>query len=253
MPPLIERFRPRSFADVVGQDEAIASIQTVLKGGWGGRAWWITGLSGMGKTTLAKIIGGLGAAPLCTVELQACDITPKCVRETAELYRCRPLPIGDKQGWCIIVNECHKLPRHGVTALLDALESLPEWACWVFTTTKAGQQSFFDDDTKIDAKPLRDRCQVIRLDDGDHVYAKMALRAKAIAGEVGLDGLPDTVYVEAMRACKSMRELLQQVESGQLRRGAREHLLAELAALPLERKHAAERTRLQKLLDQIGG
>ena len=48
MNALHERFRPATFADVVGQDKALRQIQAVLSRGWGGRAWWITGASGVG-------------------------------------------------------------------------------------------------------------------------------------------------------------------------------------------------------------
>lgn len=56
---LFEKYRPRTFADVVGQDKAVATIRRTLeRGGAGGRAFWISGPSGAGKTTLARIIAG---------------------------------------------------------------------------------------------------------------------------------------------------------------------------------------------------
>ena len=57
---LAERYRPTGLDDVVGQERAVAQVRRVLERGWGGRAWWITGTSGTAKTTLARIIVGVG-------------------------------------------------------------------------------------------------------------------------------------------------------------------------------------------------
>src|SRR5438552_4147684 len=58
---LFERFRPATFADVVGQDKAVARLQSLAQRGIAGRAYWFAGLSGTGKTTLARIVAGLVA------------------------------------------------------------------------------------------------------------------------------------------------------------------------------------------------
>ena len=55
---LFEKYRPKTFDEVLGQDKAIHKIELLLARGWGGRAWWISGASGAGKTTLARIIAG---------------------------------------------------------------------------------------------------------------------------------------------------------------------------------------------------
>src|SRR5262245_32236000 len=102
---LTEQYRPATWADVVGQDEAVEQVQTVLRRGWGGRAWWITGQSGTGKTTLAKLIASEGASDLATDELDAGSLTPAAVRECERRYACKPLPVDGKAGWCLLVNE----------------------------------------------------------------------------------------------------------------------------------------------------
>ncbi len=53
---LTEQYRPKTWADVVGQDKAIARIQALAKRGLAGRAFWIAGASGTGKTTIARIL-----------------------------------------------------------------------------------------------------------------------------------------------------------------------------------------------------
>ena len=64
---LAETYRPKTFADVVAQDKVIDRIRTVGRHGLGGRAFWIAGQSGTGKTTIARLIAqteGLDGKPL---------------------------------------------------------------------------------------------------------------------------------------------------------------------------------------------
>lgn len=53
---LVEQYRPATWDAVVGQDKAIAKIRQVGKRGLAGRAFWISGQTGTGKTTIAKLI-----------------------------------------------------------------------------------------------------------------------------------------------------------------------------------------------------
>ena len=59
--PLHEQQRPREFADVIGQDKALERIRTV--GAPGGQVFWISGSSGTGKTTIARILAAQIADP----------------------------------------------------------------------------------------------------------------------------------------------------------------------------------------------
>jgi replication-associated recombination protein RarA len=249
MAALHEESRPRTWADVAGQDVAVSAIRRCLSRGWGGRAWWITGASGTGKTTLAKLIASEGASELATEEILAGGLTPAGVRELERQYSRRPLPIDGKAGWCIVVNECHGLRRDTVRALLDTLERIPDYVVWVFTTTNQGQAAFFDDDQDGDAAPLVSRCQEIRLADGPAVRKALALRAKAVAQSAGCDGLPDAVYERCVDACRgNLRMVLQRVESGQLADEARSELTRQLMALPLS---SPARGALQAQLDVL--
>ncbi len=55
--PLYEKYRPDTWAQVVAQDKAVNALQRLSERvGLGGKAYWITGASGTGKTTIARLI-----------------------------------------------------------------------------------------------------------------------------------------------------------------------------------------------------
>ena len=54
---LSEHYRPKTCAEVIGQEKAINKLQMLeKKGHLGGRAYWISGKSGTGKTTIARLL-----------------------------------------------------------------------------------------------------------------------------------------------------------------------------------------------------
>jgi replication-associated recombination protein RarA len=216
MAALFEAYRPRTLAEVVGQDAAVRQVKAVLARGWGGRAWWITGPSGSGKTTLARIIAAEGADDLAVEELDAQRLTPAKVREIVQSYPYRCL--FGKGGRVFIVNEAHGLRRDTIRELLTAIEpagGLPSHIVWVFTTTKAGEAKLFDDDATGDAAPLLSRCVEVTLAMDDASRWAFAQRAQAVARREGIDGLPLSVYRGAVDTSNgNMRRVLQRIESG---------------------------------------
>lgn len=55
MQSLFEQYRPANWSQVIGQEKAVAKIQQLAKRGLGGRAYWISGQSGTGKTTIGRL------------------------------------------------------------------------------------------------------------------------------------------------------------------------------------------------------
>ena len=52
---LAEKYRPQSWADVVGQQKVIDRLLALAaRSGLAGRAYWLSGQSGTGKTTIAS-------------------------------------------------------------------------------------------------------------------------------------------------------------------------------------------------------
>jgi replication-associated recombination protein RarA len=207
--PLTEKYRPSTLDQVIGQEKAVATLRK-LRGGFAGRAFWVSGPSGTGKTTLARIIAGSVAEPPMTVELAARDLTAERMREivdTLGLYG------WGKGGRAVIVNESHGLGRMMIERLLDALESIPAHAVWIFTTTKDGEEGLFED--QQDAGPLLSRCVKIKTTNQGFAEA-FAVRAHEIAEAEGLNGVPMGEYVKLARKCKNnARAMLMAIDSGE--------------------------------------
>ena len=104
---LTERYRPQTWDEVVGQDKAVARLRALARRGLGGRAYWLSGQSGTGKTTLARLIAAELAEPWNVTESDAAELTADELRavERGLCYR----GIGDKPGKVWVVNEAHGL------------------------------------------------------------------------------------------------------------------------------------------------
>ena len=70
---LYERYRPKTLDDVIGQPKAVQIIKRLIQNGAGGRCFWISGASGTGKTSLARIIAKHIADDLYVQEFDCAD------------------------------------------------------------------------------------------------------------------------------------------------------------------------------------
>ena len=207
---LHEQYRPQSWEQVTGQDKAVRTIQGLAKRGIGGRAYFISGQSGTGKTTIAKLIAAETADPLNIDELDASECTPARLREIERQSACRA--IGHKTGRAYLVNEAHALRKDAIRQLLVMLERIPAHVVWVFTTTCDGQDRLFEDCE--DASPLLSRCTAISLSRRGLAEA-FAERARSIAQAEGLDGRAMGDYIRLAKDCRNnLRMMLQQIEAG---------------------------------------
>ena len=103
---LHDQYRPKDWSEVVGQDKALAKIETLRRRGLGGRSFWITGASGTGKSTIALLLAAEIADEWATVELDASTLTAAKVIEIGRASATRAI---GKGGRAYLVNESHGL------------------------------------------------------------------------------------------------------------------------------------------------
>ncbi len=215
--PLFEQYRPKSFDEVCGQDQAVQQLAFLRKRGLGGRGYWLAGLTGTGKSSIGYLIAAEIAGEFGTDEVDASTLTPKDILDWRRKVSRRCL--GEPSGWALIVNEAHGLRKDTVKTLMNMLdggERIPSYAVMIFTTTEKGEAQLFDG--CIDAHPLMSRMQVVPLQSaGEQLTLGFALRCRQIAQTEGLDGKDLSEYVSLVRREKyNLRSCLQKIEAGEM-------------------------------------
>lgn len=187
MSAIFEKYRPQSWDQVVAQDKAVRYFKALAASNEiGGQCFWITGLTGTGKTTIARLAARELADPFCIVEMDARDLDADALREaerTMSLYG-----FGAKTGRAWIINEAHNLSARTVGKLKTMLEpvgGLPDHVAWFFTTTNEDQESLIEGTESI--KPLFGRMTPIQLARRD-ICKPAARYLQACLADAGLDG-----------------------------------------------------------------
>ncbi|MBK1705404.1 DNA polymerase III subunit gamma/tau [Halochromatium glycolicum] len=152
---LARKWRPRSFADLVGQEHVVRALMNGLERGQLHHAYLFTGTRGVGKTTLARILAktlncerGVGPNPCgecstCTeidngrfVDLLEVDAASRTkVDQTRELLDNVPFAPVRGRHKVYLIDEVHMFSASSFNALLKTLEEPPEHVKFVLATT----------------------------------------------------------------------------------------------------------------------
>jgi len=155
---LITKYRPQSFADVIGQDAVVRSLQGICKRR-DAQIFLFSGMGGVGKTTLARLTAkALGADEAHTMDVNAASKTGvDDVRQILDMLEYRPFGYGGKRA--IIVDESHRLSPNAMDSLLKALEDPPEHVIWCFCTTNPSKlpKTLQSRCAKFELKPVADK------------------------------------------------------------------------------------------------
>ncbi len=158
---LARKYRPQTFADLIGQEVLVRTLTNAFASGRIAHAFVLTGIRGIGKTTTARIIArGLncigpdgqgepttdpcGVCPNCVaiaedrhvdvIEMDAASRTGvDDVREIIDSVQYAPVSARYK---VYIIDEVHMLSKNAFNALLKTLEEPPPHVKFIFATTE---------------------------------------------------------------------------------------------------------------------
>lgn len=128
------KHRPKSFEDVIGNRHEVRAFSAAVKLRES-HTYLLTGPSGVGKTTLARIAARmLGSEVDGLTEIDAATYNGiDDMRAITDMMRYKPF--GSKTR-SIIVDECHALSANAWKSLLKSTEEPPDHVFWFFCTTE---------------------------------------------------------------------------------------------------------------------
>ena len=151
------KYRPKTFDDLIGQEVVAETIINSIKADKIPNAYLFTGIRGIGKTTIARIVAkslncSKGIENLCKNDLcETCEAIANSshidvlemdaasktgvddVRDLIEFSRYGPTSSKYK---IFIIDEVHMLSKQAFNALLKTLEEPPEYLKFIFATTE---------------------------------------------------------------------------------------------------------------------
>jgi DNA polymerase-3 subunit gamma/tau len=219
-PSLYRRHRPRTFADVVGQEQIVRTLSNAVTRGKVHHAYLFVGSRGTGKTSTAKILAAcLNCEHGPTIE--PCGVCESCVAianatslDVIEMDAASNNSVDDirdlreKVGYApvsgrhkvYILDEAHMLSQQAWNAFLKTLEEPPPRTIFVLATTEA---------QKV-LPTVVDRCH--RFDFGRPTVEQVATVLYRVAAKEQIPIEPGAVALIARHATGSFRDALGTLE-----------------------------------------
>ncbi|WP_411890064.1 DNA polymerase III subunit gamma/tau [Yoonia sp. SDW83-1] len=161
---LARKYRPETFADLVGQDAMVRTLKNAFEADRIAQAFIMTGIRGTGKTTTARIIAKgmncIGPDGQGDPTTDPCGQCEHCVAimegrhvDVMEMDAASRTGVGDireiidsvhyraasARYKIYIIDEVHMLSKNAFNALLKTLEEPPEHVKFIFATTEIRQ------------------------------------------------------------------------------------------------------------------